>query len=157
VLHDADPDGYNIARTLREETARMPGYAVDVFDLGLRWEDAMALGLDTEEFTRRRALPEGLVLTEDERRAFEGQRRSLGYGARASWICQRVELNAFSAPQLVDYIEERLQETGVRGKIVPPEPHLTETARELYREGVAKRVQRAIESLLPLDAITDRL
>ncbi len=25
VLHDADPDGYNIARTLREETARMPG------------------------------------------------------------------------------------------------------------------------------------
>ena len=63
VLHDADPDGYNIARTLREETARMPGYAVDVLDLGLRWADAMALGLDTEEFTRRRALPEGLALT----------------------------------------------------------------------------------------------
>ena len=34
VLHDADPDGYNIARTLREETRRMPGYAVEIIDLG---------------------------------------------------------------------------------------------------------------------------
>jgi len=157
VLHDADPDGYNIARTLREETARMPGYAVDVLDLGLRWEDAMALGLDTEAFTRRRALPEGLVLTEAEQRAFEGQRQSHGSGARASWICQRVELNAFSAPQLVAYLEQRLQETGVRGKIVPPDPQLTDAARDLYRAGVATQVQRAIAALLPLDAITDRL
>src|SRR5262249_53255962 len=30
VLHDADPSGYDIARTLREETQRMPGYKVDV-------------------------------------------------------------------------------------------------------------------------------
>jgi DNA topoisomerase VI subunit B len=157
VLHDADPDGYNIARTLREETARMPGYAVDVLDLGLRWEDAMALGLDTEEFTRRRALPEGLVLTEDERRAFEGRRQSHGDSEHSSSICQRVELNACSAPQLVAYIEQRLQDTGVRGKIVPPDPHLTDTARALYRAEVASRVQRAIETLLPIDAITDRL
>ena len=28
VLHDADPDGYNIARTLREATERMPDYPV---------------------------------------------------------------------------------------------------------------------------------
>ena len=68
-----------------------------------------------------------------------------------------MELNAFSAPQLVAYIEQRLQETGVRGKIVPPDPHLTDTARELYRAGVASQVQRAIATLLPLDAITDRL
>jgi hypothetical protein len=36
VLHDADIDGYNIERTLREATARMPGYMVEVKDLGLR-------------------------------------------------------------------------------------------------------------------------
>jgi hypothetical protein len=35
VIHDADPWGYNIARTLREETRRMPGYEVDVRDIGL--------------------------------------------------------------------------------------------------------------------------
>jgi len=33
VLHDADPHGYNIARTLAEETRRMPRYSVDVTDL----------------------------------------------------------------------------------------------------------------------------
>ena len=36
VLHDSDPYGYNIARTLQAETARMPGYSVKVIDIGLR-------------------------------------------------------------------------------------------------------------------------
>src|SRR5262249_11203427 len=157
VLHDADPDGYNIARTLREETARMPAYAVDVIELGLRWDDAMDFELDTEEFTRRKALPEGLVLTESERRAFEGRRQSHGSSEKASWICARVELNALTAPALIAYIERRLQETGVRGKIVPPEGPLTDTARELYRAGVAALVQDTVERLLPIDAITERL
>jgi len=157
VLHDADPDGYNIARTLREETARMPGYAVDVIDLGLRWAEAMARGLDTEEFTRRKALPEGLVLTEDEQRAFEGRRQWRGSGQKASWISARVELNAFTAPELVAYIEQRLQETGVRTKIIPPETVLTDTAREIWRAEVATRVRRAVERLLSIDDMTDRL
>src|SRR5262249_43288832 len=33
AMHDADPFGYNIARTLREETERMPGHQVDVIDI----------------------------------------------------------------------------------------------------------------------------
>jgi hypothetical protein len=157
VLHDADPDGYNIARTLREETDRMRGYAVDILDLGVRWDDAIDIGLDTEEFTRRKALPEGLVLTERERCAFEGRRQSHGSSKKSSWICERVELNAFTAPELIAYIERRLQDVGVRGKLVPPDDHLTETARDLYREGVAERVQRIIERLLSIDDITERL
>src|SRR5262249_22814703 len=157
VLHDSDADRFNTAPILRAEAARESGYAVGVVGLGLRWGDAMALGLDTEAFTRKRALPDGLVLTEAEQRAFEGRRQQHGDSARASWICQRVELNAFTAPQLVDYIEERLQETGVRGKIIPPETVLTDTAREFWREQVAARVQRAIETLLPIDDMTDRL
>jgi hypothetical protein len=135
----------------------MPGYRVDVIDLGLTWADAMDLGLDAEEFTRKKALPEGLVLTETERRVFEGRKQSHGYSEKASWICQRVELNAFTAPGLIAYIEQRLQESGARGKIIPPEEHLTDTAREVYRAEVAEQVQQAIERLLPIDAITERL
>jgi hypothetical protein len=115
VLHDADPDGYNIARTLREETHRMPGYAVEVIDLGLKLEETLTMDLGVEEFTRRKALPEGLVLTDTEREYFEG--RQVG---RRAWVCQRIELNAFSAPALVAYIEEKLQRSGVRGKVIPP-------------------------------------
>ena len=33
VVHDADLDGYNIARTLGEETARMPDHNIDIIDL----------------------------------------------------------------------------------------------------------------------------
>src|SRR5262249_26914699 len=73
VLHDADPHGYNIARTLQDETARMPGYHVDVIDLGLRLEDGLARGLQIEEFTRKKALPSGLTLTDREREYFTGR------------------------------------------------------------------------------------
>jgi hypothetical protein len=66
-------------------------------------------------------------------------------------------LNAFSAPQLIAYIEDRLRETGVRGKIIPPDPVVQATARDLARAAVARQVQQAIETLLPIDRVTDRL
>jgi DNA topoisomerase VI subunit B len=159
VLHDADPDGYNICRTLREETERMPGYAVDVIDLGLRWADAMALGLDTETFTRFRKLPAGLqpLLTAEEELAFVGRQHYDRVHHKTTWIAERVELNALTAPALVTYIEQRLAAVGVRGKIVPPEDHLQATARDLYRQAVASEVQDAIAALLPTSAITDQL
>jgi hypothetical protein len=57
----------------------------------------------------------------------------------------------------INSIEQRLADVGVRGKIVPPEDHLTETARDLCRTAVAAQVQDAIERLLPIDAITAQL
>ena len=63
VLHDADPYGYNIARTLGEETRRMPEYQVEVIDLGLWLEEALDLGLQTEKLTRKNDLPGGVAPT----------------------------------------------------------------------------------------------
>ena len=57
VLHDADVNGYNIARTLGEATRRMPNHSVDVIDLGLTVPQAIDAELETETFTRRKALP----------------------------------------------------------------------------------------------------
>jgi hypothetical protein len=152
VLHDADPDGYNIGRTLREETRRMPGYSVEVIDLGLRLEEALAMGLDEEEFTRRKALPHGLVLTETERDYFEGRRA----GAK-SWICRRIELNALTAPALVAYIEEKLRRAGVRGKVIPPDDLLLRLARELYRQEMDAWADRTMSEIFSLEAIKDSL
>jgi hypothetical protein len=152
VLHDADPDGYNIARTLREETDRMPGYAVEVIDLGLKLEDALTMDLGVEEFTRRKALPEGLVFTNTERAYFEGRRA----GDRV-WVCQRVELNAFSAPALVAYIEQKLQQAGVRGKVIPPDAELPRLAREAYRQQFRAWADETLTELLAFDAITEQL
>jgi hypothetical protein len=156
VLHDADPHGYNIARTLREETARMPGHRVEVIDLGLRLEAALALGLPAEEFTRRKMLPQGLVLNGLEREYFAG--RPAG---PKSWVCRRVELNAFSTPGLIAYAEDRLREAGVRGKVVPPtdvlgrhfrgavEGAVREAVGEDFRARIEEEVGRRMEALEP--------
>ena len=72
VLHDADTDGYNIARTLGEATDRMPDHNIEVIDLGLTVPQAIDYGLETEQFTRKVELPADLVLDEDAREWFTG-------------------------------------------------------------------------------------
>jgi len=153
VLHDADPDGYNIARLLQEESVNMQGkgYAVEVMDLGLFFEDALALGIRPETFTRKKARQKGLVLSAEARQAFEGDKQR----GKDEWIGQRVELNALSAPQFVTYIERRLQECGARRKVIPPDPVLTRTRREVYNTQIAAKVRGVVDALLSLDAVTD--
>ncbi len=149
ALHDADPHGYNIARTLCEETRRMPGYSVHVIDLGLHLEEALEMGLETETFTRKNALPEGLELTEVEWEYFGGPQEQ----TRRSCICQRVELNALSAPALINYIERKLIETGAIGKVIPPDEKLFELADEIYRDQVNGCVENTLDRLLSVDKI----
>jgi hypothetical protein len=148
VLHDADPHGYNIARTLQEETRRMPGYQVEVIDLGLHLQEALDLGLPTEKFTRKNALPWGLHLTDIEKEYFLGQPQT-----RKSWVCQRVELNAFTGPGLVNYIESKLQAAGALGKVIPPEDDLVLQARDIFQDQVDDRVDHLISQLLPVEAM----
>jgi DNA topoisomerase VI subunit B len=143
VLHDADPFGYNIARTLREETARMPGYHVEVVDLGLKLGDALDMGLATENFTRKRQLPQGLTLTALEREYFEGRRA----GPR-SWVCRRVEINAFANPALIRYTEDRLEAAGVRGKVIPPAEVLSQRLRGGVQQLLHEQVRREHEDLI---------
>jgi len=152
VLHDADPAGYNIARTLRAQTARMPGYRVEVIDLGLRFEDGEAMGLQRETFTRRKALPVGLELTERERAVFQGRRTVDGKG-KSVWIGERIELNAFSSPQLVDYIEQGLKDAGATAKVVPDAATIGREARDIARARTEAALRRAIEDAVDIDAI----
>jgi hypothetical protein len=136
VMHDSDPHGYNIARTLREETVRMPGHNVEVIDLGLRLEDALRMGLPTEGFTRKKKLPQGLRLNPVEKEYFEGRR-----AGPKSWVCRRVELNALSSPGLIAYTEKGLQEAGMVGKVIPPDDVLGVN----FRGGVERLVREEVE------------
>jgi hypothetical protein len=158
VLHDCDPFGYNIARTLAEETARMPGHEVQIIDLGLFLAEALDRGLPAEEFTRKKAIPQELTLTDLEREYFEG--RQVG---RKSWVCRRVELNALCNPDLIAYTEAGLQKNGVRGKVVPPEPvlagRLQSDVEQLVREEVdGEFVERLEEETRKrVEALQDRV
>jgi hypothetical protein len=153
VLHDADPHGYNIARTLQAATWRMPQHNITVTDLGLKLEDALAMGLETEEFSRKKALPQYLELTDLESKYFEGERQ--GHGK--SWLCRRVELNAMTGPQLIEYTERKLQEAGVRGKVIPPPESLSLSAVDDFEGAIASRAAEAVRSLVDMNALEEHL
>jgi hypothetical protein len=136
VLHDADPYGYNIAGTLAEETRRMPGYSVEVANLGLKLEEALAMGLGTEKFTRQKALPAELELTSIERKYFEGIYKGRNSKGKPQWECERVELNAFSPPALVAFLERKLAEAHADDKVIPPAKYLETHSREAFGEKI---------------------
>ena len=61
------------------------------------------------------------------------------------------------APGLIAYIEQRLQDTGVRGKVIPSEAVLESEARSIYHNTVSRRAHRVIERLLPLVTIAETI
>lgn len=160
VLHDADPAGYSIARTIAEETQRMPNYAVEVVDLGLTVDDAIEHGLETEKFTRRRALPWWMPerLTDDARDWFEGRLLTPPWQQRKrQWECTRVELNAFTSPELIAYGEAGLKAAGAAGKIVPAINVLEATAREALEDAIAEWVTNRLAELVDADRLAGDL
>lgn len=152
VVHDADPHGYNIARTLRDETWRMPGHRVEIIDIGLKLQEALDLGLQPEEFTRQKALPQELELTQLEREYFEGRKTG-----KKSWLCKRVELNGFTNPDLIAYTERGLEANGVRGKVIPDEEAMPALAEGIYREVMRGHVQDTLDEILNMDEIVDEV
>jgi len=138
VFHDADIDGYEIARVLREATRRMPHHNVDVLDIGLNIADAVDMGLDPEPYYRKNGIPSTLRwrLTPLEREYFRGVRG------------QRFELNAILPDtRRIEYIEEKLKENGVRGKVIPPDGALADKAIEMFLKNHAAWVDELVEEM----------
>jgi AcrR family transcriptional regulator len=136
VFHDADPHGYNIARTLGEATRRMPEHSIETIDCGLRYEEGLELGLATEEFNPKNKMPKELVplLNAVELEAFSGRQ------TRNGKVATRIELNAFTPPDLIAFIERKLEEHGAETKLVPPKEVLAEEARSLGEVAVSRMV-----------------
>ena len=159
VLHDADPDGYNIARTIQDSTKRMPNHNIEVIDLGLRVQDAIDLNISCETFTRKNKLSQGLELNAIERDYFGGKLKVIG--TKNSWVCQRIELNAMSAGQLVDYIDKGISRVidaqNIDKKVIPPEATLNDTANKLLKHDLGVKVDEAISQLLKVGNLKSEL
>ncbi len=155
VFHDADLDGYNIARTLREATRRMPGYSVDVVDLGLTVEDAVEIDLAPEPFHRRKDISDALYASLSETAREYLYRRN---GHRRGVSGERFELNAIlPVSSRIEYIERKLEENGVRGKLIPPEDELKRLAEDMYRRLHAGWVDDAIARIVDTESIKESL
>jgi len=119
-MHDADPAGYNIARTLCEATVTCPNHQVDVIDIGLQLQEALEMGLQTEFFYRKNAIPSAIKLSQTEREYFTGE-EAAPLNGRRSWKARRIELNALSADpdRFIAWIEGKLQGLGLAKKLLP--------------------------------------
>jgi GNAT superfamily N-acetyltransferase len=155
VFHDADLDGYDIARVMAEETRRMPGYFVDVVDIGLTVEDALEMGLASEPFHRKKDISWELRMRlSDVAKEYLYQRNGYSRGISG----QRFELNAILPDtRRVEYIERKLEENGVRGKVIPPEEKLGDLTDEKYRDLITEWVDEAIGELISSEELNEKI
>lgn len=156
-FHDADPDGYNIARKLAAATGAHR-YDIEIIDVGLHLPEAIKMGLSTETFTRKKSLPKALEFTKLERDYFTGQERYvIGRNGKRKkhWInCRRVELNALSADPhaFVAWVVKKLKKYGVAEKLVPPKKVILARARAQREAQLRELVEAKLMEALDLDA-----
>ena len=125
VARDFDVSGFSIVETLRSSNRRYRFQRrPNVVDLGLRLDDAAAMGLDSEPVDSRNQKDPRIRLrecgaTEDECDYLVGG--------------ERIELNAMDSGQFIEWLEQCLDEAGVE-KVIP-EADVLETA---YRRAVKR-------------------
>jgi hypothetical protein len=117
LAHDADAAGTLIMQTFVEATAARRARKIRVINLGLEPWEAIAMGLDPEEFEpgenksgeeRRRPVAD-YVRERDE----EYPNVAPGGISWEDWLqTNRVELNAFTTPELMAWLDRKLAEHG---------------------------------------------
>ena len=130
--------GFSIFGTLGSDSRRYEFQnQAPIIDIGLRLDDVEVMGLESETVEvknrdkRRRTLEEHSATDEE-----------IEFLVPDVGDCRRVELNAMTSRQLVDFVEQSLEENGVE-KVVPEPGVLVAHARrlieaELTREVLAK-------------------
>jgi hypothetical protein len=151
VLHDFDVSGFTILRTLQCDTRRYAFQnAIEVVDLGLRLADAKEWSLESETVHHHQkwssvgAQLEESGATEEEIQFLKDR---------------RVELNAFTSDKLIEWIEGKLEEHGVR-KVIPKYETLAEEYRRqrqsaYLRKHFSELLERSRKHIAGLDVSAD--
>jgi len=139
VIHDFDKSGFEIAQRLTS----VSGWAeendcvvyefqneIDVTDLGLRLEDVRKYGLEAraERCRFKGHFADDSLATEEEKQFLRSHRR--------------VELNAFSSPEFLAWLEEKLTAWLGKERLVPDDETLDKAFR---RARAVARISRAVE------------
>jgi DNA topoisomerase VI subunit B len=142
VLRDFDKSGFSIVHTLRSNTRRYQFQTEPkVIDLGLRLEDARALGLLSERVHYATKKDPRERLRECGATPEECDFLVQGGGPR-NWWGERVELNAMTAAQFLEFLERKLRRAGVH-KLVPEGKALLQAYRRAWR---LQRIQEAVDA-----------
>jgi hypothetical protein len=103
--------------------------------------------LDSEPFSRKKGIPSTL-------------RRKLSVIAEAYFAHrqERFELNAILPDtRRIEYIERKLEENGVRGKVIPLDDALAERREAMYREKVGSWVEDIVAEMLDTDELKQKM
>ena len=147
VLHDFDIAGFSIFGTLGGDGRRyVYENAVNMVDLGLRLGDALAMGIEAEPVTVK---------------DFESRVDTLrAHGATDEEIeflkDQRVELNAMTSRQFIDFIDAKLTEHDV-AKVVPDPGTIEAHARRLIEQRLAREALAEIRDRITRQAAATAL
>jgi hypothetical protein len=145
--------GYGIVNALGTASGAHD-FSFEVIDAGLRLDEALAMGLPTEEFHPHKELPHGLKLSALERKMFTG---TLKYHTNDSgkksrqWInCERVELNAIAVypDRFIGWVERKLDQHGANRKLIPDKKTILKTAKQQYNDYLHDTIHRELLSLL---------
>jgi hypothetical protein len=145
LLHDYDKAGFSIAGTLQRDTRRYKFQNdIDVRDLGLTLDDIG--GLETE-YQHLKGSRSALEANQRENGASAADVAFMFRDFDSTKSIRRVELNAMTSPQFVEFVERKLRENGIE-KIVPDDDLLA----DVY--GSMERGKRLAEAVKKLDKIT---
>ena len=145
VLRDFDKAGFSIAGTLQRDTRRYEFQnSFEVIELGLNLADVNAMRLESEYQHHLRGDRAAL---EDNLRTNGATDAEIAFMFRdfnATSSTRRVELNAMTSPQFLEFLERKLKEHHV-AKIVPDVATLNE-AYVAFERG--RRLEEAVEEVL---------
>jgi hypothetical protein len=131
--HDADAAGTMIYQTLQEATRARGARKITIVNIGLEPWEAVDMGLEVEtveEKDRRKPVAEYIA-------DHDG-------GDWKTWLqTHRVELNAMTTPQLIEWLDRKMEIFGA-GKLIPP--------AEVLEEELAARTEKKVR-----DAIIERI
>ena len=154
ILHDFDKAGFSIRAGFMQKQSRRYTFQnrIKVYDLGLRMVDVRRLiddGKD-EKAAKSKASPE---------KRYANMRKNGATHDEADYLLtRRVELNAFTSEELVEFIERKLTEHNVK-KIVPSKTDLAATYRTMSRgrevEKLIKRELKKLDSTSPITVPRD--
>ena len=140
VVHDFDKYGFEIAQCLTcvSEAAQANDRVtyrfrnqINVTDLGLRLADVERYNLAAEAYDFKGRFAADSITTPEEREFLQSG--------------QRVELNAFTSPQFIEWLETKLTEQKLDKRLIPSDKVL-EAA--FHRARITAQVNREIESTL---------
>jgi hypothetical protein len=149
VLHDFDISGFSIVGTIGTDSRRyIFDNEVPIIDLGLRLEDVEAMGLQSEPVPPSR---------NDWRRVSQTLQQHGATPAEIAFLrARRVELNAMTSRQFIDFLEGKFEEHGVK-KVVPDDEVIRRHARRVVEQRLAEEAIKKIRGQIAQEAVEVKL